>query len=334
MGFSVSCPETGFEYSGERLSGLLARPANAADPRLWAVVRGQLRFARAGGDELASGRERPLADFAAAAGLPPAFLRWYLQPMAGAIWSMPPADVPAMSARTLLAFFQQHGLLDLADRPRWRTVVGGSRRYVDRLVATLPAHLHLGTPVARVRRVAGGVELFAGGATTRFDHVVLALHSDQALGLLADPLPGEAAALAAIRYRDNDVLLHSDTALLPRRRAAGASWNVRADGGAGIGVTYWMNALQPLAGATRTWCVTLNRTAAIDPAKIVHRARFAHPQLDAGAVAAQEGWEAVSGVGGVHYAGAWWRHGFHEDGMWSGVRAAAAVRAQARGAAA
>jgi predicted NAD/FAD-binding protein len=335
MGFSVSCPRSGFEYSGERLRGLLARPANLLDPRLWGVVRGQLRFAAAGAAELAAGRDRSVADFAAAARLPDDFLRWYLQPMAGAIWSLPPGEVPAMSARSLLAFFAQHGLLDLRDRPQWRTVSGGSRGYVERLVAALPATLHLGTPVEQVRRLRGrGVELRAGGATAVFDHVVLALHSDQALRLLAEPLPREEAALRAIRYRDNEVVLHHDTRLLPRRRAAWTSWNVRADAGAGIGVTYWMNALQPLAaaGARRNWCVTLNRGDLVDPTTVAYRTRFAHPQLDAAAVAAQSEWGAISGLGGIHYAGAWWRHGFHEDGMWSGLRAAARLRASATGA--
>ena len=328
MGFSVHDPASGFEYCGGGLGGLLARRGNVVDPRLWQIAAGAWRLWRAGTAELAAGRTRTLGAFAGACRLPPAFVNLYLLPMVGAIWSMPRERALDFPAATVLAFFRQHGLLDLLHLPAWRTIRGGSRRYVEALLGQLArrgAAIHLATPAERVRRLGEGVELrLAGGAAARFDQVVLALHSDQALALLADPTPDEAAVLGAIRYRSSELLLHDDRRLLPRRRRAWASWNVRLDEAAGIGVTYLMTRLQPLPTAT-PWCVTLNRSHLVDPARVRHRASFSNPQFDAAAIAAQERWSAVSGRRGTHYCGAYWRHGFHEDGLWSGRRAAAAV---------
>jgi len=331
MGFSASDSATGFEYSGETLSSLVARRANLVDPRFWAIVAGAWRFWRAGTRELASaGSRRTLGDFVRASRLPRSFVDLYLRPMAGAIWSMPTAHVLDFPASTLLTFFRQHGLLDLMDRPAWRTLRGGARRYVEAVTARLEAagaEIHLATPVQSVRRLDPGVEIRAAGETVRFDQVILALHSDQALAVLADPTPAEREVLGVIRYRASDVVLHDDASLLPRRRRAWSSWNVQI-GQIGetedIGITYLMNLLQPLP-TTTPWCVTLNRTAAIDPSRIRHRVSFAHPQLDMAAVAAQERWSEVSGARGTHYCGAYWRYGFHEDGLWSGQRAARSV---------
>ncbi len=336
MGFSVEDPASGFLLSGDRPAGLVARRANLVDPRFYRVLFGQLLFARAGARELAEPSGRTLGAFARWARLPKDFVRLYLLPMAGAIWSMPPARALDFPAASLLAFFRNHGLLTLADRPAWRTIAGGSRRYVDAALAALGrtgrARLLLGARVERiVRPGAGGVELLGFGERLRFDRAVLALHSDQALALLADPTPAEREVLGALRYRDNDVVLHDDVRLLPANRRAWASWNVRLDDvGAPIGVTYLLNRLQPLP-ARRPWCVTLNRTAAIDPARVRHRATLAHPQFDAAALAAQRRWAEISGPRDTFYAGAYWRHGFHEDGAWSGARAAAALARSSTG---
>lgn len=339
MGFAIEEPASGFLLSGDRPAALLARRANLVDPRFYKVLVGQLAFARAGARELEQPTGRSLGAFAKGARLPHDFVRLYLLPMAGAIWSMPPERCLDFPAAALLAFFRNHGLLTLADRPAWRTVAGGSRRYVDALVAALAAtgnvRFVLGARVVQiVRPEGGGVELVGGGERIRFDRAVLALHSDQALALLGDPSAEERAVLGAVRYRDNDVVLHDDRTQLPRLERAWASWNVRLDQpDAPIGVTYLLNKLQPLPTA-RPWCVTLNRTEAIDPAAIRHRVTFAHPQFDAAALAAQRRWAEVSGPRDTFYAGAYWRHGFHEDGAWSGARAAAAVAASIRAAAA
>lgn len=335
MGFAVEETASGFLLSGDRPSALLARRANLVDPRFWRVVVGQRRFAESGAQELASPSSCSLGEFAEAARLPRDFVRLYLLPMAGAIWSMPPERCLDFPAAALLAFFRNHGLLTLADRPAWRTVAGGSRRYVERATAALEAtgrvRLLLGARVERiVRPTGGGVELLGVGERLRFDRAVLALHSDQALALLGDPSPVEREVLGAIRYRDNDVLLHDDHSMLPRLERGWASWNVRLDDPRSpIGVTYLLNKLQPLP-TTRPWCVTLNRSEAIDPARVRHRVTFAHPQFDAAALAAQRRWTEISGARDTFYAGAYWRHGFHEDGAWSGVRAAEAVAASAR----
>lgn len=324
MGFSVSDPKTGFEYSGESLATLLARRRNVADPRFWGIVLGAWRFYEAGTRELERGQSRTLAEFARESRLPRSFVDLYLRPMAGAIWSTPPERVLEFPAATLLTFFRQHGLLDLLDRPEWRTIRGGSRRYVETLTSRIGARFHLGRPVQAIRRLHPGVEIAVGGETARFDQVILALHSDQALAALTDPTPAEREILGAIRYRASDVVLHDDSSLLPRRRRAWTSWNVRLDGAASLGVTYLMNRLQPLPTET-PWCVTLNRTDGIDPGRLRRRAELAHPQFDSAAVAAQARWAEISGKHDTHYCGAYWRYGFHEDGHWSGRRAARQV---------
>jgi len=334
MGFSVHCPESGFEYSGESLAGLVARRRNLVSPRFWRLVAGILRFHRAGERELAAGGRRSLGEFCRHYRLSETAVRDYLLPMAGAIWSMPRQDVLDFPAATLLAFFRQHGLLSLGDRPVWRTVVGGSRQYVDALIERCPAEVRLGAEVRSIRSLPEAVELRVDGDACRFDEVVVATHSDQALALLAAPTPAEREVLGAIPYRSNEAVLHCDRRMLPRRSGAWSSWNVALAGpaGEGIAITYLMTKLQPLP--TRTpWCVTLNRTAAIDPATVRHRVLFAHPQFDEAAIAAQGRWAEISGRHRIHYCGAYWRHGFHEDGAWSGLRAARAVTSGRREAA-
>lgn len=329
MGFSVSDTRSGIEYSGDRYAALFAAPGNALRTEFWSMLLGLRTFFRAGREALAEDRGETVAELADRVGLSEPFRRLFLRPMAGAIWSMPRRDIDTFPASTLLRFFDQHGLLAAGGRPQWRTVRGGSRTYVDalrRALARSPVVLHAASPVERVTRDSGGVTLRTAGETLRFDEVVLACHSDTALALLGDADQREREILGAIRYAEQEVVLHCDPALLPRRRAAWASWNV-ATGGADdepIAITYWMNRLQPLPTAT-PWCVTLNQTARIDPARIRTRLRFAHPQLDLAAIAAQARWHEIDGRRRTHFAGAYWRYGFHEDGAWSGVRAARAL---------
>jgi predicted NAD/FAD-binding protein len=230
-----------------------------------------------------------------------------------------------MPARFLIAFFRNHGMLSVNDRPQWRTVTGGSAGYVERLVAPFRAHIHLRTPVASVRRGPDQVQLRLGNGETRnFDRVFFACHSDQALALLADPSPAEHAILGAIPYQENEVLLHTDTRLLPRRRLAWAAWNyhVAPEAGERVCVTYNMNILQALAGP-ETLCVTLNRSAAVDPAKVLRRLVYQHPLFTRAAVAAQGRLGEINGVQGSYYCGAYWRYGFHEDGVVSAREALA-----------
>lgn len=340
MGFSVSDRASGIEYSGESALAMLAAPGNALKPAFWSMLRDLGRFFRAGRAALASPRTETLAAFCDRAGLGESFRRLFLRPMAGAIWSMPRREIDAFPAHTLLRFFHNHGLLAAGGRPAWRTVMGGSRAYVTALLETLTARgvgVHLGAAVETVDRRASsgrGVTLRVAGQASRFDEVVLACHSDTALALLADADARERSVLGAIRYRAQDVVLHRDASLLPRRRRAWASWNVATGGPEGdpIAITYWMNRLQPLPTAT-PWLVTLNQSERIDPAAVWCRCAFAHPQLDLAAIAAQARWEEISGRRHTHFAGAYWRYGFHEDGAWSGARAAAGLAAARREAA-
>ncbi len=326
MGFSVSDRSSDLEYSGESLAHLFAAPANALRPDFWRMLRDFRRFCRQGRRSMARNDSGDLDSFCRDQGFSSAFRRWFLDPMAGAIWSTPPDRVGRIPAATLLRFFDNHGLLSLTGRPDWLTIPGGSRRYVDALLGTLNAEVYLSSPVDRIERSSDFVRITSRGDTALFDQVVLAVHSDQALALLASPSPQEREILGSIRYRRNDAVLHCDVSALPRRRRAWTSWNVRLDDQLRdeIAVTYLMNKLQPLP--TRTpWCVSLNQTERLDPRKIHTRARFDHPQFDEAAIEAQERWSEISGARRTHYCGAYWRYGFHEDGAWSGYRAATAV---------
>ncbi|MEO8503607.1 MAG: FAD-dependent oxidoreductase [Acidobacteriota bacterium] len=340
MGFSVSDRGTGIEYSGENARSMLAAPGNALKPQFWSMLRDLRRFWREGDAALAAldAGENPgtetLGAFCDRARLGEPFRRLFLRPMAGAIWSMPRRDIDAFPALTLLRFFHNHGLLAATGQPAWRTVRGGSRSYVTALVGTLTAlgvGVHLGAAIERVERDSRDVTLRIAGQQSRFDEVVFACHSDTALELLGDADTNERSILGAIRYREQDVVLHCDRSLLPRHRRAWASWNVSTGGRESdpIAISYWMNRLQPLPTET-PWCVTLNQSERIEPATIRHRLVFAHPQLDLGAVAAQARWSEISGHRHTHFCGAYWRYGFHEDGAWSGVRAATGIATSRR----
>ncbi|MDX1650039.1 MAG: FAD-dependent oxidoreductase, partial [Myxococcota bacterium] len=294
MSFSVRCEASGIEYNGGSLAGLVARPANLLDPRFRRMLRQVPRFWRDARALLARPDEKvALGDFLAAGGYDEAFLALHLRPMLGAIWSTPEDRVETMPALALARFLENHGLLQVRDRPRWRVVEGGSARYVERLAAPLGDRLRAGLPVRRVLRREDGVEVEdARGGRARFDHVVLATHAPTALRLLADPGEAERAVLGAFRTWSNEVVLHTDERLLPRRqraRAAGNAHRLGADaarGQEGMAVTYWMNLLQGLE-ARRDYCVTLNRTDAIRPERILRVQRFAHPVFDGAALAAQ-----------------------------------------------
>jgi predicted NAD/FAD-binding protein len=231
------------------------------------------------------------------------------------MWSFP--------AGFLAEFFDNHRVLQLRDRPSWRSITGGSRRYVDALVAPFRQRLHLRAPVRRIHRVPDGVVIALDDSCERFDEVVIAVHSDLALRMLADPSPAEAEVLSAIPYQRNEAVLHTDERLMPRRRSAWASWNYhltdRASGR--TTVTYHMNRLQSLA-ADRDFLVTLNLTEAIDPSAVIRTSDYAHPVFTPKGVAAQRRWTEISGARRTHYCGAYWRWGFHEDGVWSALRVA------------
>ncbi len=250
------------------------------------------------------------------------------------MWSADPAQMWSFPARFLVEFFDNHGMLGFRDRPRWRTITGGSRAYVEALTRPVARASAAGsTPVTQVARHPDHVTVSARGREPeRFDAVVIATHSDQALALLADPSERERELLGAIPYQRNEAVLHTDRSLLPRRRRAWASWNyhLRAGATGRCTVTYHMNRLQSLR-ADREFCVTLNRTAAIDPEQIIRTIRYAHPVYTPAGVAAQSRHHEISGRNRTHYCGAYWGWGFHEDGVQSALRVARELGARARG---
>lgn len=248
-------------------------------------------------------------------------------PLVSAVWSADPGEMWSFPVGFLARFLDNHGLLALRDRPQWRTVEGGSWNYVRELTEPIRDRIWTDTPVDRIERFADRVEVTPqGGAPERFDQVLIATHSDQALTMLGDASPPEREVLGAIRYQPNEAVLHTDASLMPKRRAAWACWNYHlVDQPAGrTALTYDMNRLQGL-DCERQFCVTLNRTGQIDPAKILDVIPYAHPVFTVGAMEAQKRWGEISGINRTHYCGAYWRNGFHEDGAFSGLRAARSI---------
>ncbi|MCU0842242.1 MAG: FAD-dependent oxidoreductase [Thiobacillaceae bacterium] len=328
MSFSVSCgdagPHPGLEYNGTSLNALFAQRENLLRPGFWGMLRDILRFNReAPGLLQDEGDEMSLGEYLARGGYGRMFRDYYILPMGAAIWSTDPERMLGFPARFFVRFFQNHGLLSVNDRPTWRVVKGGSRAYVDRLVRPFADRIRLMSPVQRIVRREDGVVLHtqAGGAEP-FDAVFLACHSDQALALLAEPTAAEREVLSAIPYQPNEAVLHTDTRLLPRRRLAWAAWNyLMPEGPEGrLSLTYDMNLLQGL-DAPETFCVTLNAGARIDPDKVIARMTYHHPLFTPEGSAAQARHREINGTRRTYYCGAWWRNGFHEDGLVSALDA-------------
>lgn len=332
MGFSVHSDRTGLEYNGSSLRGLFVQPRNLANPAFLRMLADILRFNREAPRAVrrAAGEE-PLGALLERGRYSRAFREWYIQPMASAIWSVPLARVLEMPAAFFVRFFENHGLLTVGDRPRWRVVRGGSARYVEALVAPFRDRIRVGRPVRGVTRLADRVEVDGES----FDRVVLACHSDQALALLADATAAEREVLGALPYQVNEAVVHTDVSMLPRSRAAWASWNYRLGGdpAAPATLTYNMNILQSL-DAPETFCVTLNGGDAVDPARVLGRVRYHHPVYTVAGQAARRRRGEISGPNRTHFCGAYWGNGFHEDGVVSalavGREIATAARAEVR----
>ena len=329
---SASGGRGAMEYGGGSLWQMFAQRRNLLRPRFWRMIRDILRFYREAPGLLDGGGEETLGAWLDRRRFGAGFVEDHILPMGAAIWSASATGMRAFPLRHFIRFFHNHGLLSLTDRPEWRTVVGGSRSYVARILDDLPA-VRLGCAVRAVRRgaVPGQVTLtLADGKTATFEQVVLACHADQALALLERPSAAERAVLGAITCQDNIAVLHSDVALMPRRRGVWSAWNYLADRAgdpaAAVSVTYWMNRLQGMA-TSAPLLVTLNPRRAPDPALVHLTRRYRHPQFDAAALAAQARLPAIQGSQGVWFAGAWTGWGFHEDGIASAVRVAAALGA-------
>ncbi len=329
MSFGVS--DGDFEYASTSLNGLYAKRSHAFSPVFQRMVLDVPRFQRAARALLASPEQPPLREWLATLGLSDAFVERVIVPQAAAVWSADPEQMWTFPARFLVEFFDNHGMLGLRGRPNWRTVSGGSKRYVEALTAAFADRIRLSTPVRSIERFEDRVEVTpAGGEPESFDEVVVAAHADQALAMLADPTPQEREILGAFPYQSNEAVLHTDRGLLPRRRRAWASWNyhLEPDASGPATVTYHMNRLQSL-DADEDYCVTLNRTGAIDPRKIIRTIAYAHPVYTVEGHAAQRRYDEVGGRNRTHYCGAYWGWGFHEDGVARAHRAVAALGREA-----
>ena len=323
MSFAVSLGRGRLEYSGN-LGGLFAQKRNLVSPRFWAMLRDLVRFYRNAPRDLANMGEQGLGAYLDGLGCGAAFRDDHLYPMAAAIWSTPVEDIAHHPAAAFVRFCQNHGLLQLRGRPMWRTVAGGSREYVSRLTAPLAGRIRTSCPVHAVRRRPDHVEIESAAGRERFDHVVIAAHADQALAMLADPRAEESRLLGAFGYRRNLAVLHSDPALMPRRRRAWSSWNYasEADGSRrDLSVTYWMNRLQAIPEEHPLF-VTLNPVREPDPALVHSREVYHHPVFDAAASAAQAGLWSLQGTHRTWFCGAHFGAGFHEDGLQAGLAVA------------
>jgi uncharacterized protein len=328
MSFSVHTEGTGLEYNATGLDTLFCQRRNLVSPRFWGMVRDLLRFYREAPALLDAPDPGPrLGDYLAENRYGAAFRDEHIVPMASALWSSPATQILSFPARYLVQFMANHQMLQISGRPQWRVVEGGSATYVRAMRTRWNVVERLRCPVLTVRRQFSGVDVTSAAGTERFDHVVMACHGDEALKLLADPSERERDILGAIRYQPNDTVLHTDASVLPRHPKAWAAWNVHIPrlASKGCTVSYCMNILQGLV-SREPFVVTLNRTDAIDPSRIVRRMLYHHPVYDAAAVAAQKRKPEIQGLQRTWFAGAYWGWGFHEDGLRSAVEVSEALQ--------
>jgi len=322
MSFSLRCEQTGLEFSPSSLDTLFAQRRNLLRPSFYRMVLDIFRFRR---DSLRLLERREdqvtLAGYLEREKYSPLFVEKFILPMGAAVWSSDPIRFRQFPARYFVEFFHNHGFLQVRNQPQWLVVQGGSRQYVERLIKPFANRIRLNCPVESITRQDGYVEVRSKtGGAERFDAVVLAVHSDEALALLSDPSEAEKDVLGALPYQENLAVLHTDASLLPRHRKCWASWNyhVPRESLGRVALTYDMNILQGL-DAPVEFCVTLNRPAEIDPAKVLRNLLYAHPVLTPAGVMAQGRREEISGVRRTYYCGAYWSYGFHEDGVKSAL---------------
>ena len=342
MSFSVQSHADGLEWSGSNLNTVFAQRRNLVRPAFLAMLRDILRFNRLTTAVAERHQEQeltePIGEFLDRHGFGQVFRDWYFLPMIGCIWSCPTEQMLRFPVATMIRFCHNHGLIQVADRPQWHTVRGGSRQYVRKMLPRIQ-DARLNTPVRSVRRAppgalsgsgAAGVWVATDAGEERFDEVVLACHSDQSLALLADASRQERRWLGALRYHPNRTVLHTDTSLMPRRRLAWAAWNYERAAQlqreqAHVCLHYWINRLQPLPWQTPV-IVSLNPTREPDPAKVIRAFEVHHPVFDQAAIHAQARLPEFQGHSHVWFCGAWTRYGFHEDGLMSGLAVAQALR--------
>ncbi len=328
MSFSVRCENTGLEYNGTSLNSLFAQRLNLFRPAFLKMVLDILRFNKQTREALANNKvddNQTLGQFVKQHGYSDAFVNYYIVPMGAAIWSASVDVMMDFPLRFFLKFFNNHGMLSVDDRPQWRVLCGGSRSYIEPITRAYKERIHLNTPIHKVTRKPDGVDVLTkSGQLHHFDQVIFACHSDQALRLLSDPRAAESDILGALPYQSNQVVLHTDTRLMPKRKLAWAAWNYhipQRHNNCAM-VTYNMNILQNFHDAPETLLVTLNRTQEINPEKIIAQFDYSHPVFTQDGVKAQGRHSEISGHNRTHFCGAYWFNGFHEDGVRSGLRVA------------
>ncbi|WP_020394894.1 NAD(P)/FAD-dependent oxidoreductase [Thiolinea disciformis] len=323
MSFSVTNAQTGLVYNGNSLNSLFAQRSNLWNPRFYGLLQQIVRFNQRCKTLAAQGvsAELTLGEFLKQEGFSKFFAKHYILPMGAAIWSASIGEIEAFPLKFFIQFFHNHGLLNIQDRPQWYTITGGSKRYIPYFTRQFAGNIHLNTPIKAIQRTAQGVQVSTEQATQRFDEVILACHSDQALALLSDASEAERSILGAIPYRKNEVILHHDERLLPSIPLARASWNYHLSESVTqpATVTYSMNILQRLPQDAPPFCVTLNNTPAIEPSKILGEYRYSHPVFSQSMVQAQARRSEICGKQHTHFCGAYWYNGFHEDGVKSAV---------------
>lgn len=325
MSFSVDCRANGLQYNGTSLNTLFAQRSNLLNLPFLKMIREILRFNQETRKDLASGAindEETLGEYLNRNRYSRYFRNYYIVPMGAAIWSAPEIVLERFPIRFFLQFFNNHGMLSVDDRPTWRVISGGSSQYVTKMMDRLGEKTHLNSPVESVTRLSDKVLLATRGEEHEFDQVIFACHSDQALAMLSDPTDEERSILGAIAYQRNDVVLHTDSSVLPSNRRAWAAWNyfIPEHSTEPVSVTYNMNILQNFHDAPETFCVTLNRSQDIAEERVIKRFEYAHPVFTLDAVAAQKRYEEIGNRNRSHFCGAYWFNGFHEDGVRSALR--------------
>lgn len=324
MGFSVKCETTGLEYNGNNLNSLFAQRRNLLRPSFHRMLRDILRFNRQAPSLLQSCDDSlSLGDYLQQQAYGHEFIERYIIPMGAAIWSTDPARMQTFPAYSFVRFFHNHGLLSVADRPTWYVIKGGSNQYVKKLIQPFHDRIRLNSRVESIRRFPGHVEITPRNQPTeRFDAVFIASHSDQALAMLSDATKQEQEILGAIPYQENTAVLHTDKTILPERRLAWAAWNYHLlqESSSRVALTYNMNILQGL-DTPEQFCVTLNNDSAIDESRIIKRMRYHHPVYTPTGMAAQQRQKEINGTNRTYFCGAYWRYGFHEDGVVSALNA-------------
>lgn len=328
MSFSVRCETTGLEYNGTTLNSLFAQRSNLFKPSFYQMIRDILRFNKTSLELLDLnnkdyGNEVAMGDYLKQNNYGECFINQYIIPMGAAIWSTDATQMLQFPARFFVRFFHHHGMLSVNNRPQWRTITGGSVRYVEAITAPFKQAIKLNTPVKNVKRNAKNVEItLQNGDMAQFDYVFFACHSDEALRMLTDATIAEHEVLSAIPYQQNSVYLHTDITLMPKRKLAWAAWNYHLPNTPSnkVAVTYNMNILQNI-DSPQPILVTLNHTDNINPAKIIKRLQYTHPVYTIAGAVAQARHAEISGQNRTGYAGAYWLNGFHEDGVKSALAA-------------